>query len=143
MTDGTTGAAAEGDAPAAKPRQPRRKGASAGKAMAKAEALSVAGAAALVELAGLQRQVGQLVQGLTAMQDVQAVHTDMLRALLTAATAPTDPESPVADVLQQISMQLTDHSLQFREFRSALTRLPGDVALAVGTQMAAALDAVR
>jgi len=64
-TDQAAGAAAPPAKPA-KQRRPRSKVASAGKAMAKAEALSAAGAQAMAELAVLQRSVGQLVQGLTA-----------------------------------------------------------------------------
>ena len=140
MKDGTAGIASEGSAPVSKKRQPRRK---AAKAMAKAEALSTAGADALAELSTLQRLVGQLVQGLTAMQDTQATHTEMLARLLAAATAPTEPEGNVTVLLQAVVSRLTEQGALLRSLDKTMAKLPEDVGTAVGSQMANALAAVR
>ena len=136
-------ALAAGEAAPAKPRKPRRKGTPAAKTMAQAEALSAAGAAALAELAGLQRLVGQLVQGLTAMQDAQSTHTEMLRALLTAVATPAEPEHEVARLLEQVVGVLGNQSGQLRVIGAALTRLPAEVGAVVAREIGAAMAQVR
>jgi len=130
-------------APPAEKRRPRSKVASAGKALAKAEALSAAGAQAMAELAVLQRSVGQLVQGLTAMLDTQAAHEELLRAILKAMTAPTDPEERLSDVLGEILARLTEQRDMLRTVRMAVNNVPQGLAATLSEQLASALAGVR
>ena len=111
--------------------------------MAKAETLGAAGANAMAELATLQRSVDQLVQGLTAMLDTQAAHQELLRAILKATTAPTDPEQKLSDLLAQIALRLDEVRSETRAVRVGMDRLPGNIGAAMGEQLAAALAAVR
>lgn len=141
--DPTAGEAA-GDPPPATRKRPRGKPKTAARAMARAAALgAVAGTEGLAELAALRRSVDQLVQGLNAMLQTQAVHTEQLRALLAAATAPVDPDSELLRALEYISIQIADQGARTAELQSTMTRLPDAVAAAIGAQLAAALDAVR
>ena len=141
--DAGTGKPTDPVAPSAKKRRPRSKLARAGKAIAKAEALGAAGAEALAELARLQRSVDQLVQGLTAMLDTQAAHEELLRAILTAATAPTDPEEQLSDLLAQIVIRLDQVRGETRAVRAGMDRLPASIGVAMGEQLASALAGVR
>ncbi len=111
--------------------------------MAKAEALSAAGAEAMAELARLQRSVDQLVQGLGAMLDTQAAHQELLRAILKATTEPTDPERELSGLLVQIAIQLDEVRGETRAVRAGMDRLPEDIGAAMGGQLASALAAVR
>ena len=142
-TDAGMGKATGNATPPAKKRRPRSKLASAGRAMAKAETLGAAGANAMAELATLQRSVDQLVQGLTAMLDTQAAHQELLRAILKATTAPTDPEQKLSDLLAQIALRLDEVRSETRAVRVGMDRLPGNIGAAMGEQLAAALAAVR
>lgn len=137
------GEAAGSAPPPARKRRPRSKLASAGKAVAKAEALSAAGAEAMAELAKLQRSMGQLVQGLSAMLDTQVAHEELLRAILKAATAPTDPERELSGLLEQIALRLDEVRGETRAVRAGMDRLPGAIGAAMGEQLASALAAVR
>ena len=127
----------------AKPRRSRPKTARAAKAIAKAEALSAAGAEALTELDRLRRSVDQLVHGLQAMVETQATHTEMIRRLLAAATAPSDPEHHVARQLEQVVDLLVSQGAQMRTIGSTLKVLPAEVGSAVARQVTAALALVR
>jgi len=95
------------------------------------------------ELAALRRSVDRLEQGLTQLAEATATHTEMLRALLAAATAPTAPEEDLAKVLAQVVARLGEQSGLLRAIGAAMTRLPEDVGGAVGRQVAAALSDVR
>lgn len=141
--DAGTGEAAGDAAPPAKRRRPRSKLTGAGRAIAKAEALGAAGAEALAELARLQRSVDHLAQGLGAMLDTQAAHEELLRAILTAATAPTDPERELSELLAQIALRLDEVRGETRAVRAGMDRLPGSIGAAMGEQLASALAAVR
>ena len=138
-TGGATGAAAL----PAKKRRPRSKLAGAGKAIASAEALGAAGAEALAELARLQRSVDHLVQGLGAMLETQAAHEELLRAILTAATAPADPEERLPELLAEIALRLDEVRDETRAVRAGMDRLPGSIGTAMGEQLASALAEVR
>lgn len=142
-TDAGMGEATGNATPPAKKRRPRSKMASAGRAMAKAETLGAAGANAMAELATLQGSVDQLVQGLTAMLDTQAAHQELLRAILKATTAPTDPERELSDLLAQIALRLDEVRDETRAVRAGMDRLPEDIGVAMGEQLASALAAVR
>ncbi len=140
--DQAAGAAAPPTKPT-KPRRPRSKVASAGKAVAKAEALSAAGAQAMAELAVLQRSVGQLVQGLGAMLETQAAHEELLRAILKAMTAPTEPEDRLSDVLGEILARLTAQGDLLRMVGMAVNNLPQGLAATLSEQLASALATVK
>lgn len=142
-TDAGTGEAAGGTVPPAKKRRLRSKLAGAGKAIARAETLGAAGAEALPELARLQRSVDYLVQGLGAMLDTQAAHEELLRAILKAATAPTDPEERLSDLLAQIALRLNEVRGETRAVRAGMDRLASSIGAAMGEQLASALAAVR
>lgn len=114
-----------------------------GKAMAKAEALSAAGTQAIVELAVLQRSVGQLVQGLGAMLETQAAHEGLLRAILKAMTAPTEPEDRLSDVLGEILARLAAQGDLLRMVRMAVNNLPQGLAATLSEQLASALATVK
>ena len=97
----------------------------------------------MAELAKLQRSMGQLVQGLSAMLDTQAAHEELLRAILKAATAPTDPERELSGLLEQIVLRLDEVRGETRAVRAGMDRLPGAIGAAMGEQLASALAAVR
>lgn len=141
--DAGSGEAVGNAAPPAKKRRPRSRLAGAGRAIAKAEALSAAGTEAMVELARLQRSVDQLVQGLGAMLDTQAAHQELLCAILKATTEPTDPERELSELLAQIVIRFDEVRGETRAVRAGMDRLPGDIGAAMGEQLASALAAVR
>ena len=132
-----------GTPPLVKPRRSRPKTARAAKAIAKAEALSAAGAEALTELDRLRRSVDQLVHGLQAMVETQATHTEMIRRLLVAATAPSDPEHHVARQLEQVVGLLVSQGVQMRTIGTTLKTLPADVGSAVAREFTTTLASVR
>ena len=128
---------------APKVRRARRKTAKAGKALRGAEDLGAAGAGALAELDRLRRAVDQLSQGLGAMVEAQATHTEILNRLLQAATAPTDPEHALARLLEQLVAQLDRQGGQLWEIGAGLARLPAEVGTAVAREVSGALAQVR
>jgi hypothetical protein len=95
------------------------------------------------ELAVLRRSVDRLEQGLTQLAEATATHTELLRALLAATTAPTKPEHELAEVLAQVVARLGEQSGLLRAIGATMTRLPEDVGGAVGRQVAAALSDLR
>jgi hypothetical protein len=142
--EAAVGASPAADPPPAKPRRPRAKPKTSARALARAEALSAAGGVdAFAELVQLRKAFEQLAQGLQAMLQTQLAHSEQLRALLAAATAPTGPEAGLMRALEYISNQIAEQGGRFADLESALNRLPETVAAAVGAQMAAGLAAVR
>jgi hypothetical protein len=95
------------------------------------------------EIARLRHSVELLEQGLTQLLQATATHTEMLRALMAAATAPTEPEQNLGDVLDAVVSQLAEQTVLLRTIGETMVRLPNDVGAAVGAQMASALAAVQ
>ncbi len=94
------------------------------------------------EIARLRRAVELLEQGLTQLLEATATHTEMLRALMAAATAPTQPEQ-LGVLLNAVVSRLGEQTVLLRTIGETMTRLPDDVGAAVGAQMASALTAVQ
>jgi ABC-type transporter Mla subunit MlaD len=90
-------------------------------------------------LAALTAEVAGLRQSLALMLETQATHTEMLRALLEAATAPEGPEDRLAAALAQIAATLRDQGRQLESVEGVLRQLPADVGRAVGQGVRAAL----
>ena len=103
----------------------------------------VSNGTAAAELAALRRSVERLEQGLTQLADATATHTELLRALLAAATASTKPELDLAGTLSQVVVRLGEQSALLRAIGASMTALPEDVGSAVGRQVAAALADIR
>jgi hypothetical protein len=82
---------------------------------------------ATAALATLTAEVARLRQSLALMLETQATQSEMLRQLLEAAAAPTEPENRLADVLAQIAATLRDQGLCNDNFdvRLATIRLSG------------------
>jgi len=95
------------------------------------------------EIARLRRTVELLEQGLTQLLEATATHTEMLRALMAAATAPTQPEQQLGVLLNAVVTRLGEQTVLLRTIGETMTRLPDDVGAAVGAQMASALAAVQ
>jgi hypothetical protein len=98
---------------------------------------------AAAEIAKLRHSIDALEQGLTQLLEATSTHTEMLRALLAAATAPTDPEQNLEFLLKAVVGRLAEQSAVLRSVGQTMTRLPDDVGAAVGAQMASALAAVQ
>ena len=95
------------------------------------------------EIAKLRHSIDMLEQGLTQLLEATSTHTEMLRALLAAATAPTDPEQNLEFLLKAVVSRVAEQSAVLRSIGDTMTRLPEDVGAAVGAQMASALAAVK
>jgi hypothetical protein len=95
------------------------------------------------EIAKLRHSIDALEQGLTQLLEATSTHTEMLRALLAAATAPTEPEQNLEFLLKAVVSRLAEQSAMLRSVGQTMTRLPEDVGAAVGAQMASALAAVK
>jgi hypothetical protein len=95
------------------------------------------------EIAKLRHTVELLEQGLTQLLEATSTHTEMLRALMAAATAPTEPEQNLAVLLNAVVARLSDQTVLLRSIGETMVRLPDDVGAAVGAQMASALAAVK
>ena len=98
---------------------------------------------AAAEIAKLRHTVELLEQGLTQLLEATGTHTEMLRALMAAATAPTEPEQNLSVLLQAVVGRLAEQTVLLRTIGETMTRLPDDVGAAVGAQMASALAAVQ
>ncbi|MGI3781340.1 MAG: hypothetical protein ACRYHQ_19500 [Janthinobacterium lividum] len=142
-TAGESITVAEGDVAPAKPRRPRPKPARKARSIATAEALSVGGTEATAELHGLRRSVDQLVQGLGAMLEIQATHTEMVRQLLAAATVPVEPEHRVALQLDRVVNLLDIQGSRLSDIGAALRGLPAEVGAAVAGEVVSALNKVQ
>jgi hypothetical protein len=90
-------------------------------------------------LAAFQAEVSGLRQGLTLMLETQSTHTEMLRVLLTAAAAQTEPEEALSDALARIAAILGDQTGKLAAMHTTLLRLPQDVGQAVAEGVRAAL----
>jgi hypothetical protein len=99
--------------------------------------------AVVAELAALRRSVDRLEQGLTQLAEATATHTEMLRALLAATTASTEPELDLARTLSQVVARLGEQSSLLRAIGASMASLPEDVGGAVGRQVASALADIR
>lgn len=152
MAEHTAGGAGEaggalGEASAApstpKVRKARRKTDKAANALRRAEALSEAGAGALAELDALRRTVEQLTQGLRAIVETQATHTELLGQVLLAAAGPTDEDHRLHKALEQLTDQLFQQGDRLVLIRRELSLLPAAVGSAVAHEMASALAQVR
>ncbi|MGI4943959.1 MAG: hypothetical protein ACRYHQ_25945 [Janthinobacterium lividum] len=151
MSRSDTGAAVEGevvsgdDAVLVKSRRTRLKAARKAKLIATAEALSAGGTEAMAELNGLRRSVDQLVQGLGAMLEIQATHTEMVCQLLAAATLPDkpEPENRLGKQLDRIMLLLAGQGSKLAEIGATLRNLPTEVGSAVSREVASALDRVQ
>ncbi len=77
------------------------------------------------------------------MLDTQAAHEELLRAILKAMTAPTDPEERLSDVLGEILARLTEQRDMLRMVRMAVNNVPQDLAATLSEQLASALAAVK
>jgi hypothetical protein len=95
------------------------------------------------EIAKLRHTVELLEQGLTQLLEATSTHTEMLRALMAAATAPTEPEQSLEVLLNGVVGRLADQSVLLRTIGETMTRLPDDVGAAVGAHMASALAAAQ
>ncbi len=95
------------------------------------------------EIAKLRHTVELLEQGLTQLLEATSTHTEMLRSLMAAATAPTEPEQNLAVLLNAVVARLADQTVLLRSIGETMVRLPDDVGAAVGAQMASALAAVK
>jgi hypothetical protein len=99
--------------------------------------------AVAAEFAALRRSVNALEQGLTQMLDATATHTEMLRALLAAATAPVEPDAELPILLKAVVARLVEQGTQLHALNHTMTKLPEDVGSAVVSQMAGALASIR
>lgn len=91
------------------------------------------------ELAELRLAVQRLTQGLQLMQEAQATQTEMLRAVLEAAAAPTEPGTRPESTLEQIATTLGEQTILLGAVRASLEALPRDVGQAVGEGLRQAL----
>lgn len=58
------------------------------------------------EVSGMRTDMQALVQGLSLMLETQAVHSEMLRQLLEAATQEAPGENPMETLLRQLQVSL-------------------------------------
>jgi beta-phosphoglucomutase-like phosphatase (HAD superfamily) len=85
-------------------------------------------------IAGLRHEVSLLVQGLGQMLATQEIHTEMLRAIVAAATAPADGEEALTDVLARIAATLTDQAEALTGIREGIEKLPSEIGKAVSSR---------
>jgi hypothetical protein len=90
----------------------------------------------------LRLAVDRLTQGLTLMLESQAVHTEMLRQLLQAASGSGPEESPVAEALTKLAATIGAQTLLLHEVNRGLERLPGELGREVAGGLRAALGEV-
>ena len=102
-----------------------------------------AGGVVLAELDRLRHSMDQLAQGLGAMVETQATHTELLDRLLQAATEPTRPEQALARILEQLVVQLDRQGSHLQHIGAGLARLPDDVGTAVAREVSGAIARVR
>lgn len=86
-------------------------------------------------LKALQTEVAALRQSLSLMLETQATHTEMLRQVLEAASAPVPGEGSLTETLSRISAALTQYANGLGAIRTVLERLPADVGAAVAQAM--------
>jgi hypothetical protein len=91
-------------------------------------------------LAALQAEVAGLRQGLALMLETQATHTEMLRAMLTAAAAQSEPEEALSDALARVAAILGDQTGKLAAIHTVLQRLPQDVGQSVAEGVRTALS---
>lgn len=91
-------------------------------------------------LSALQAEVAGLRQSLALMLETQATHTEMLRRLMEAAAALSEPETELADSLAQIAAILSRQSGALEAIQAMLLRLPQDVGQTVAQGVRQALS---
>ncbi|NOG73901.1 hypothetical protein [Roseicella sp. DB1501] len=77
--------------------------------------------AVTVELAKLRTSVEALTQGLRLMVETQETHTEMLRAILDAATG-EPPESELPELLRQVVGRLDEQTALLQRIEAAGSR---------------------
>ena len=95
------------------------------------------------QMAALQHSMAQMQQGMVQLIETAATHTELLRAVLAATTAETQPEESLANLLEQIVGHLGEQAGLLRGIGASMARLPADVGTQVGERMASALADVR
>ena len=87
------------------------------------------------ELAGLRTAVDRLTQGLQLMLETQATQTEMLRAVLEAASSPAPADRELSDLLARIAATLQAQGGSLQAILKTLTSLPADVGTAVAASV--------
>ena len=82
-------------------------------------------------ITSLRDEVSLLVQGLRQMLAMQEIHTELLRAIGAAATAPADGEDALKDVLAKVVASLKDQSETLITIRDGIKLLPADMRAAL------------
>jgi hypothetical protein len=90
---------------------------------------------ATTELAGLRVAVERLTQGLRLMLETQATQTEMLRAVLEAATQPPPEGGQLEIALDSILTQLRDQSGRLERIVEATQTLPAEIGAAVAASV--------
>jgi hypothetical protein len=93
----------------------------------------------LIRTADRARQDGAaMLQGLSLMAETQSTHTEMLRAILTAATE-EPPESPMVTLVEALIATLADQTSQLEHVARVIDEMPERIAAAVQDGVNAAL----
>ena len=87
------------------------------------------------ELAGLRTAVDRLTQGLQLMLETQATQTEMLRAVLEAASSPAPADRELSDQLARIAATLQAQGGSLQAILKTRPSLPADVGTAVAASV--------
>lgn len=101
---------------------------------------AAAGGETTAALAALQAEVATLRQTLGLMLETMETHTEMLRRLMQAATAPGEAETELSEALAQIAGLLTRQSGGLEAIQAVLLRLPEDIGQSVAAGVREALS---
>lgn len=80
------------------------------------------------EIDALLRECESIAQGLRQMMETQSIHTKILRAILEAATSPTETEGDLQEALLQIVAALRDQNSVLERIEQKLFEPPRDQA---------------
>ena len=95
---------------------------------------------AAAAVVALTAEVAGLRQSLALMLETQAAHSEMLRQLLLASAAPTEPETALAESLAKIAGILARQTGSLEAIQAVLLRLPQDVGQTVAEGVREALS---
>ena len=91
------------------------------------------------ELAQLRLAIERLAQGLQLVSETQERHSEMLRQILLAASAPEPKESGLNEALAAVAAGLRDQITSLNGVQRTLAQLPAEVGVAVTRSLQAAL----
>lgn len=79
------------------------------------------------EIAGLKREVAAMATGLSALAEAQNIQTEILRALLEAATGDSGSEPSLTDAIRELAGAVERQSEELAALRMDVAGLPSAI----------------